>query len=433
MTNTQPKKVVIVGGGFGGITVAKALKKANVEVLLIDKTNHHLFQPLLYQVATAALAPEDISMPIREVLRNQANATVILADVDSIDPVRKTVHTKEGIHYSYDILIIATGGMHSYFGQDQWAPFAPGLKTLADALLIRQNILLAFEHAERCDNAEEAKKYLRFVIIGGGPTGVELAGAIAEISTQTMFKNFRKIKPEQAEIFLVEGVNQILPSYPASLAKKAKRTLEKMGVHVLTNAKVTDIQPESVQIGDKVIESGNIIWAAGNKASSLVKSLGVQLDRHGRVLVEQDLRVPGYPDVFVIGDAAHLKDKKGNPLPGIAPVAIQQGRYVAKLIRKNPKKIRPFSYFDKGQMATIGRAKAILMMRKLKMSGFWAWVAWSFIHIAYLINFRSKVMVMTEWCFWYFTGHRNARLIIPALDEKDARLKITRKGAILAE
>ena len=413
-------KVVIIGSGFGGLTAAKALRRADVDLLVLDKTNHHLFQPLLYQVATAALSPADIAVPIREILRHQANTTVIMAEAERIDPKNKIVVTGEWEKIPYDDLIVAVGGMHSYFGRDDWEPFAPGIKTLEDAIHIREKILMAFEHAERCHNSHEAKSYLRFIIIGGGPTGVEVAGAIAEIARQTLFKNFRKIKPEQSEIFLIEGANQVLPSYPPSLGGIAHRDLEKLGVNVMTSAKVTEVKADGVWIGATFIEARNIIWAAGNQASELIKTLGIPTDKQGRALVEKDLSIPGFPDVFVIGDAAYSTDKKGICLPGIAPVAIQQGRYVAKLIRKKIPmgKRPPFVYFDKGQMATIGRAKAVAVIGKLKLSGLIAWLAWSFIHIAYLINFKNRIIVMIEWSFWYLTGHRNVRLIVPPIEEE---------------
>lgn len=416
---TNPK-VVIIGGGFAGLTVAKALKKANVDLLILDRTNHHLFQPLLYQVATAGLSPADIAMPIREILRHQANASVIMAEATSIDPLQKSIHLTDGEKISYDFLVVAVGGQDSYFGKDEWRQFAPGIKTLEDAIHIREKILMAFEHAERCDRPHEAQDYLRFVIIGGGPTGVEVAGAIAEIARETMFKNFRKIKPEQAEIFLIEGADQVLPSYPPDLGKKAEKELEKLGVNVMTRTKVTEVKPDGVWIGMRFIQACNVIWAAGNQASPLLKTMGIPLDRQGRAIVEKDLTIPGFSDVFVIGDAAYSQGKNGTPLPGIAPVAIQQGKYVAKIIKKRliKEKRPPFRYFDKGQMATIGRAKAVAMIGKLKMSGLIAWLAWSFIHIVYLVNFRSRVMVMMEWFFWYLTGHRNVRLIVPSIDEE---------------
>jgi NADH dehydrogenase len=412
-------KVVIIGGGFGGLRVARKLKKAQVQVTLIDKTNHHLFQPLLYQVATAGLSPEDVARPIREILRLQSNTSVIMGEVVAIQLQKNSVMLSTGQEYFYDYLILAVGGSHSYFGHDEWEKDAPGLKTLLDAVLIRNKILMAFEHAERSECLEKAQEYLRFIVIGGGPTGVELAGAIAEIAKMTMLKNFRHIKPEQAEVFLIEGTSQVLPTYPKKLGERAKHDLESLGVKVLTNTLVTNIHHHGVDIGEKFLPAGTILWAAGNQASPLLKTLGTPLDRQGRAIVEKDLSLKGHPNVFVIGDASSFPKDLGGPLPGTAPVAIQQGNYVANIIRKEilPEKRKPFRYFDKGQMATIGRARAVAMVGKLKMTGFLAWLAWSFIHIIYLINFRNRMRVMSEWIYWYFTGHRNARLIIPEIEE----------------
>lgn len=413
-------KVVIIGGGFGGLNVAKSLKNTRLDVHLVDKTNHHLFQPLLYQVATAALSPGEIAIPIREILRNQKNTSVIMGDVVSIDKNNRKIVLGNGDEITYDYLVIATGARHSYFGNDQWEPFAPGLKTIQDALKIREQVLISFEKAERLDRISEAEKYLNFVLIGGGPTGVEMAGAIAEIAHKTMFRNFRKIKPERSKIYLVEALPNILQAYPESLANHAKKDLEKMGVRVVTGKKVTEITKDGVQIEDEFIPCRNVIWAAGNQASPLLKTLDVPLDRAGRVIVEPDLSIPEHPEVLVIGDAAFAKDKNGNPLPGIAPTAIQQGHYVAKLIKKKvPKKSRkPFKYFDKGSMATIGKLKAIAVMGKLKLSGFIAWAAWCFIHIVYLIGFRNRFGVMVEWFYCFTTGQRGVRLIYRSV-EKD--------------
>ncbi len=413
-------RVVIVGGGFGGLNVAKMLKKAHMEVLLIDKTNHHLFQPLLYQVATAALSPANIATPIREVLRNQPNATVILGEVASINKDAKLVVMANGETYPFDYLVLATGSHHSYFGHPEWASYAPGLKTLADALSLREQILTSFERAERSDSRHEAEKDLRFVIIGAGPTGVEVAGAIGEIALYTLFKNFRRIQPEQTEIYLIEGEGQILPSYPKDLADKGQRYLENLGVKVLLNTKVTDIKPDVVIMGDRKIETTNVIWAAGNQVTGPVTTLDVPSDRVGRILVNQDLSIPGYPNIFVIGDAANLAGADGRPLPGIAPVAIQEAKYVGKIIRDQtaPENRKPFVYLDKGMMATIGRAKAVAVIGKKKFAGYLAWLSWSVIHIFYLISFSNRILVMFQWFFWYITGQRNARLIIRPTSEK---------------
>lgn len=411
-------KVVIVGGGFGGLNAARALKKCRIDLLLIDRTNHHLFQPLLYQVATAALSPGDIAIPIREVLSSQENTSVIMGDVVSIDKERNEVVLANGDRIGYDYLILAVGARHSYFGNDQWEEHAPGLKTIHDALNIRERVLVSFEIAERLDSFSEASKYLNFVVIGGGPTGVEMAGAIAEIAHRTLFKNFRKIRPEKSKIYLVEAMPRILPTYPDKLSERAKKDLEELGVKVITGKKVTNISPTGVQVEDLFIESENVIWAAGNQASPLLKSLEVPLDRQGRVIVEPDLSIPGHPEIFVIGDAACAIGDDGKPLPGIAPTAIQQGKYVAKLIAKEvPKAMRPkFHYFDKGSMATIGQGRAIAMVGKLQFTGFIAWLAWCFIHILYLIGFRNRIGVMIEWFFFYITGRRGVRVIYGALD-----------------
>jgi NADH dehydrogenase len=405
------RKVLIIGGGFGGLNATKALKKANVDILLIDKTNYHLFQPLLYEVATAALSPGEIATPLREVLRNQKNVSVIMGEVTNIDTVQKQVTLSNQAWFTYDYLIIATGARHSYFGNAQWEAFAPGLKTIPDALNIREQILISFEKAERADFGS-IDPYLTFVVIGGGPTGVEMAGAIAEIAYKTMFKNFRKINPEKAKIFLIEACPQILPSYPERLSKRAKKDLEKLGVQVLTNTKVTHIDDTGVQIATRFIASKNIIWAAGNQASKLLACLNTPLDRPGRVIVEPDLSLPNTPEVFVIGDAAHV-EYKNKILPGIAPVAIQQGRYVAKIIARNLAKEtrKPFSYFDKGSMATIGKAKAIAFIGKLQFTGFFAWLMWAFIHLVYLIGFRDRFIVLIEWVMALVSGKRGVRLI----------------------
>ncbi len=412
-------KVVIIGGGFAGLTAAKALNHAKLNVLLIDKTNHHLFQPLLYEVATAALSPGQIATPLREILRNQENTAVIMAEVVKIDKTLKQITLLNGDVHGYDFLIVCIGARHSYFGHGDWEFFAPGLKTIKDALNIREQLLISFEKAERLQSIEEAAKYLNFVIIGGGPTGVEMAGAIAEIANKTMFKNFRRIKPEEAKIYLIEALPQILPMYPSHLAEKARIALERMGVKVITNKKVIEINESGVKTEDAFIGSKNIIWAAGNQVSPMLKTLDVPLDRAGRVVVGPDLTIPDHPEIFVVGDAAHSIDKEGKPLPGVAPVAVQQGRYAAKLIKNaTPKEKRhPFVYFDKGSLATIGKAKAIAMVGKLQLSGFFAWLMWAFVHIIYLIGFRNRLGVMFEWAATMFTGERGVRLITRPIDQ----------------
>jgi NADH dehydrogenase len=392
---------------------------------LIDKTNHHLFQPLLYEVATAALSPGDIATPLRETLRKQNNTTVIMGEVTKIDKKNKQITLSNADIIGYDYLVIAIGARHSYFGRNDWEQFAPGLKTINDALKIREQILISFERAERLDSISEAAKYLNFVVIGGGPTGVEMAGAIAEIANKTLFKNFRRIKPEESKIYLIEALPQILPMYPDKLAKKATQTLEKMGVRVLTGKKVTEIHEGGVQIEGMFIESMNVIWAAGNQVSELLKSLDSPLDRAGRVIVGPDLSIPDHPEVFVIGDAAHLIGKEGKPLPGVAPVAMQEGKYVAQIVKKGiPKEHRqPFCYFDKGSMATIGKAKAIAMFGKLQFAGFFAWLLWAFVHIMFLIGFRNRLGVMLEWGAMMFTGERGVRLITHPIDKETSQNK----------
>lgn len=411
------KKVIIIGAGFGGLNAAKALKNKNVEITLIDKTNHHLFQPLLYQVATAALSPGDIAIPIREVFANQQNVTVLMANVQSINVEEKTIQLFDD-QINYDYLIIATGSRHSYFGKDEWEKHAPGLKTFTNALTIRERILLSFEIAERYYDKEDITPYLTFSVVGGGPTGVELAGSIAEVAKKSLFNNFRKINPEKTKIYLIEGSDRILEGYDEALSKKAKSALEKMGVTVLTGHHVTEVDENGVWIGERRIDCKQIIWAAGNEASPLVKSTGVETDRAGRAIVENDCSIKDHPEVFIIGDAGLHKDKNGKTLPGIAPVAIQQGRYAAKIIGNFVEKEKrlPFKYFDKGSMATIGRAHAVTQIKNIKVSGFIAWLIWSFVHIAYLINFRNKFMVMAEWVWNYITFNRGIRLITGKVD-----------------
>lgn len=406
-------KVLILGGGFAGLNAAKSLGGSQLDVWVIDKTNHHLFQPLLYQVASAALSPADIAVPIREILSEHQNITVLMGQVEQIDKDKREVILKNGDHFNYDYLIVALGARHSYFGRDEWEQFAPGLKTLSDALTVRERILLSFEKAERCDSISEAKKYLNFVIIGGGPTGVEMAGAIAEIAYETMLKNFRRIDTTKTKIYLVEGSPHILPVYPEKLSEKAKGYLEHFGVTVITGKRVTNVTKEGVTAENLFIPAENILWAAGNQASPVLATLGVELDRQGRVQVGPDLSVPGHPEIFVIGDAACAMDRKGKPLPALAPVAVQQGRYVAQVVRKRLalEDRPPFRYLDKGTMATIGKTKAIAMMGKFQFSGFFAWLGWCFVHILYLIGYRNRFFVLTRWLMSYFSRQRGARLI----------------------
>lgn len=406
-------RVVILGGGFGGLNAAKQLGNTQYDVWVIDRTNHHLFQPLLYQVASAALSPADIAVPIREILSPYRNITVLMEEVVSIDKANRKVLFKTGQSLAFDHLIVALGARHSYFGHNEWEPFAPGLKTLQDALTLRDRILLSFEQAERCDSIAEAQRYLNFVIIGGGPTGVELAGAIAEIAYDVLLRDFRRIDTSKARIYLIEGSPHILPVYPESLSLKAQKYLERFGVEVLTGKRVTQVTSEGVQVEETFIPARNVIWAAGNQASPILKSLDVPLDKQGRVLVGPDLSLPSYPDIFVIGDAASL-----NNLPGLAPVAVQQGRYVASLLKRyrNGKERPPFQYFDKGSMATIGKRRAVGVLGNLQFSGFLAWLAWCFVHILYLIGFRNRIAVLIQWLFSYFKGQRGARLLYRPLD-----------------
>ncbi len=412
--------MVIVGGGFGGLTAAKQLIKSDVQIILIDKTNHHLFQPLLYQVATAALSPGDIAIPIRAIFSGKRNIEVIMEEVLSVDKNNSFVQLSDR-KIEFDYLILSPGASHSYFGNDSWENDAPGLKTLSDALGIREKILCSFEEAEISGDKNMRDMYLTFVIIGGGPTGVEMAGAIAEISKQTMMKDFRKIKPAETKVILLEAAPRILSAYSEKLSFIAQEDLEEMGVRVMTNTKVINVSGNSVTTTNEMINTNNIIWAAGNQASSLLQTLNTDLDKAGRVFVNDDLSIKDYPNIFVIGDAAHAKDKNGNLLPGIAPVAMQQGKYAAKLITAEPLNgnRKPFVYFDKGMMATIGKAKAIAKIRKLEFSRFFAWFLWSFIHIFFLITFRNRFRVMAEWIWYYFTSRRGVRLITRRPGNKD--------------
>lgn len=412
------KKVIVIGGGFAGLNVIRHLKNDQFDVLLLDKNNHHLFQPLLYQVASAALSPADIAFPLREVVKDRKNTTVLMGEVIKINKEMQTITLAPDLIFPYDYLVVAPGAKHSYFGNDKWETFAPGLKTLPDALNIRENILLSFEKAERLDNPDEAEKYLNFVVIGGGPTGVEMAGAIAEIAYTTLFKNFRRIHPEKAKVFLIEAAPRVLPPYPPSLSKRAQKDLERMGVTVLTNTKVTNITEAGVQTETLFIHARNIIWAAGNQASPLLKELDTPLDRQGRVIVEPDLTIPHHPNVFVIGDAACSMTAKGTPLPAVATAAVQQGCYVGKILNKEIpiEQRKPFKYFDKGSLATIGKAKAVASVRGFKFSGFFAWIVWAFVHILYLVGFKNRYSVLLQWYFHYISGLRGARLISRSID-----------------
>ncbi|GMU85698.1 MAG: dehydrogenase [Ignavibacteriales bacterium] len=403
------KKIVIVGGGFGGLTAAKELRNSEFDVTIIDRTNHHLFQPLLYQVATAALSPGDIAVPIRAVFNDAENITVLMDEVKKVDKNAKKLQLNS-TELDFDYLILAPGARHSYFGNPEWEGVAPGLKTVEDALQIREKILLAFERAELTNDLAERKALMTFVIIGGGPTGVEMAGAIAEMARKDLKADFRRINTAEAKIYLVEAAPGILTSYPDDLSYRAKEDLTEMGVTVLTGKKVTAISENRIMLDKEDMAAGTVIWAAGNQASSLLKTLDVPLDRAGRVIVEKDLSIPGNQEIFVIGDSAFYEDAKEGILPGIATVAIQQARHVVSVIKNNASDTE-FRYLNKGSMATIGRAKAIAVVGKLKFSGVVAWMLWSFIHILYLIGFKNRFKVMAEWVWYYLSFRHSVRLI----------------------
>lgn len=413
--------VVILGGGFGGLAAARALAVADIRVTLIDRSNHHLFQPLLYQVATGGLSPAEISFPIRGALRSQKNVQVLMGDVTAIDVAARRVDF-EGRQMGYDTLIAATGARHHYFGNDAWEKFAPGLKTVEDATAIRGKILYAFEAAELETDPAKRAAWLNFVVVGGGPTGVELAGALGEIANDTLKDDFRSIRPEEARILLIDGSTRILPSYPEALSMKAERALIKLGVRTRTGIHVSGIDENGITAGTERIEARTVLWAAGVQASGLGAKLAVQtglaLDRGGRVPVERDCSIAGHPEIFVIGDLAHFEEA-GKALPGIAPVAMQQGRYVAKVIRGRLRgggmsggaKTKPFVYWDKGNLATIGRASAVGYFGQTQLSGLVAWLIWLFVHLMYLVGFRNRLVVLLQWAFEYLTFNRGARLI----------------------
>ena len=405
-------RVVIVGAGFGGLSAAKALAGSAFDVTVIDRHNYHLFQPLLYQVATAGLSPADIASPIRGILAGARNINVVLGKVSGIDTARREV-IAEGRRVPYEYLILATGAQHAYFGHGEWAAFAPGLKTIDDATYIRRRILLAFEKAETEPDAAERARLLNFVIVGGGPTGVEMAGAIAELANRALAKDFRSIDPRCARIILVEAAPRLLTPFDPSLSEAAKRSLEQLGVEVRLGAAVTALDGEGVSIGSERIEARTAIWGAGVMASPAGLWLGAEADRVGRVKVASDLSVPGHPDVFVIGDTALASGADGKPLPGVAPVAKQQGQYVAELLiaRRSGKTVPPFRYRDFGSLATIGRKRAIVQMGSFKLKGFIAWLLWSVAHIYFLIGFRNRFVVATNWLWNYLTFQRGTRLI----------------------
>lgn len=410
MTNPA---VVILGGGFAGLYAAQGLADAAVQITVIDRQNHHLFQPMLYQVATAALSPSDIASPIRSILRGQKNTEVILGEVASIGISDRQVLMSDGSIVSYDYLILATGARHSYFGHGEWEPFAPGLKSLEDAEEIRRRVLLSFERAERETDPVKRHAHLTFVVVGGGPTGVEVAGALAEIRRYALRRDFRRIDPREATVMLLEGGPRLLSSYPTELSDRAKVELRRLGVEVRIETMVSDIRPGHVVAGGWTIPTQTVVWAAGNAASPLTRSLGAPLDQAGRVAVEPDCTVPGHPEVFVLGDAAAFKDDRFGTLPGICPVAIQMGQYASRTIAGDlaGKPRRPFAYWDKGQLAVIGRGRAVADIWHLHFGGFMAWLVWIFVHIVFLIGFRNRVIVLIEWAYAYFTYHRGARLI----------------------
>lgn len=417
------QNIVIIGGGFGGLYTAQNLKSARANISLIDRRNFHLFQPLLYQVATGGLSPANIAAPLRAILKRQKNTEVLLAEVSQIDAKQQQVHFKDGNQVHFDALVVATGASHNYFGNHHWEKHAPGLKSIEDATEIRRRVLMAFEAAEREVDPVKRQAWLRFVVVGGGPTGVELAGALGEIANQTLRDDFRHINPTEAEIYLVEAVDRILTPYAPSLSEKAKKSLESLGVQVRLNTMVTDIQADHLMLksGDlsERISTHTVLWGAGVQASPLGQILheqtGAELDRAGRVKVEPDLSLPGHPNIFVIGDLAHFAHQGDNPLPGVAPVAMQQGKYVAKLIKARLENAstshKPFRYLDKGSMATIGRSRAVAQVGSLKFSGWLAWMMWLFIHVLFLVEFENRIQVLLQWTWNYLTRNRSARLI----------------------
>ncbi|MDB4883495.1 MAG: Pyridine nucleotide-disulfide oxidoreductase, FAD/NAD(P)-binding domain protein [Gemmatimonadetes bacterium] len=412
MTERRRPRVIIIGGGFGGLYAARALKRDDVDVLLLDRTNHHLFQPLLYQVATATLAPTDITAPIRWLLRKQRNAMVLMQEVTHVDVEGRTVTTSDGDEHAYDYLVVATGARHSYFAHPEWEPLAPGLKSIDDAVEIRRRVLTAFERAEVTDDPEERAAWMTFVIIGGGPTGVELAGMLPTIARRALAHDFRRIDPVNTRVVLLEGGPKILPSYPDALSDHARLDLTNLGVDVRTGALASDIGPHHVQVGDETIHAHTILWAAGNAASPLGQNLNTRLDRAGRVPVEPDLSVPGHREVFVIGDLAAVTTN-GKPVPGVAPAAMQMGTLAAKNIRRDLEQRErvAFVYKNKGDLATIGRHRAIAHIGRLQLTGGLAWWFWLLLHIMYLAGFRNRASVLVEWAYSYFTYERGARLI----------------------
>jgi len=411
MTGQRPH-VVIVGGGFAGLRAARALRRAPVDVTLLDRRNHHVFQPLLYQVATAGLSAPEIAAPLRSVLRRQPNVAVLMAEVVSVDVSRRVVVLSDG-EMPYDYLILATGATHSYFGHDAWARHAPGLKSIEDALEIRRRLFVAFERAERETDASARRVWLTFLVVGGGPTGVELAGTVAEIARHTLAREFRRIDPSQARVVLLEGTDRVLPPYPPGLSQKARQQLEGLGVEVRTSALVTGVDEGGVWLGAERLAARTVLWAAGVAASPVGRSLGAAVDRAGRVQVEKDLTLPGRPEVFVAGDLA-LFEQDGRPVPGVAPAAMQMGRHAARNVRRSlaGQPLLPFRYVDKGSLATIGRRAAVADFGRIRLWGFPAWMAWLSIHIFFLIGFRNRLVVLLDWARAYVSYQRSARLIL---------------------
>ena len=414
--------VIIIGAGFGGLYAARSLAKKRVRITIIDRKNHHVFQPLLYQVATAKLSPADIASPIRSVFGKYKNVHVLLDEATRFDLTNKKVALKTGQELSYDYIVLATGATHAYFGHEEWASLAPGLKSLEDAVEIRRRVLLAFETAEREALIDGKRPMLNFVIVGGGPTGVELAGSIAEIAQKVMAKDFRGIDPTRARVVLLEAGQRILPAYPEDLSRSAERQLRNLGVDVLVGRAVTGLQPGKVLVGEEVMASNVTLWAAGVKASPLGNILGAPIDRAGRVKVSQDLSLPEHPEVFVVGDLADIKDKAGKPVPGVAPAAIQQGKAAARNVWRSiqGKPREDFYYLDKGNLATIGRAAGIAEFGRLHLSGVIAWIFWLTVHIFFLIGFRNRVLVFIQWAWAYFTFESGARLITGRTDLPEA-------------
>ena len=417
LNEPKTKQVVVLGAGFGGLMFCQHFQMAGARLTVVDRTNHHLFQPLLYQVAACGLSAPDIAQPIRSILSDRADITVLLDKVTGFDLARKQVCLEKST-LDYDYLVLALGGQTGYFGHPEWEQFAPGLKTLDDALRIRSRILLAFEKAENEPHAAERERLMTLIIIGGGPTGVELAGAFAELARTVLNRDFRRIDPTQARILLLEGSPFVLSNFPHELSESARRQLTALGVQVRTSTLVKNLRENEVELADgEILRAGNILWAAGVSATPLAKKLGVELDKAGRVKVQPDLSVPGHPEIFAIGDMALVLNKDGRPVPGVSPAAMQMGKHVAQIIEKeirlgaNNASRPPFKYWDKGTMATIGRSAAVAWMGKLKISGLMAWLAWLFIHLFFLIGFRNKLAVLLQWTYSYFAFKRSARLI----------------------